>query len=401
MSFEPGAPAPPGFIPLSVPEIRGNEWKYVRACLDTGWVSSAGAFVDQFEQQMAEYIGAKHAVATVNGTAALHVALLVAGVQPEDEVLVSTLTFIAPVNAIRYVGAWPVFIDAEPEYGQMDVAALGEFLTHQCLWKSGHLWNRLSGRRVKAVLPVHVLGHPVDLDPLLDLARRYNLLVIEDASESLGATYKGRKVGQLGDAGCFSFNGNKVMTTGGGGMILTHHEAWAAKARYLTAQAKDDPVEYIHREIGYNYRLTNVQAALGCAQLEQIDSFLNAKRQIAQRYSQALATLPGLALMRQAPRAESSFWLYTIRIDAAQYGADSRQLLKSLADARIQARPLWQPIHLSPAYAKLPPSRCPVAERIYREALSLPSSVGLQPEQQQRVIDALRQAARDHGPPAS
>jgi len=280
-SFEPGAPPPDGFVPLCVPEIRGNEWRYVKECLDTGWVSSVGAFVERFEKDMARQAGARHAVAAVNGTAALHVALLVAGVKPDDEVLVSTLTFIAPANAVRYAGAWPVFIDAEPDYWQMDPQRVADFLEKECRLEKGELRNRSTGRRVKAIIPVHILGHPVNIKPILELARKFSLLVIEDATESLGAKYEGRPTGSLADMACFSFNGNKIITTGGGGMITTDNEAWARRAKYLTTQAKDDPVEYIHNEIGYNYRLTNMQAAMGCAQLEQLDDYVVKKRHIA------------------------------------------------------------------------------------------------------------------------
>src|SRR3972149_6950111 len=221
----PGALPPDGFIPLSVPQLVGNEWKYVKECLDTNWVSSVGSFVDRFEQTMASYIGCRKAVATVNGTAALHVALQVAGVQADDEVLVSDLTFIAPVNAIRYLGAWPVFIDAAADYWQMDPQKVRDFLDKQCLWKDGQLRNKSTGRRVSAVLPVHILGHPVDMDPIVELARKYQLKIIEDATECLGAKYKGRMVGSHGDISCFSYNGNKIITTGGGGMIVTDNRS--------------------------------------------------------------------------------------------------------------------------------------------------------------------------------
>ena len=384
--FEPGAPASEGTIPLCVPEIRGNEWKYIKECLDTNWVSSVGAFVDRFERKLAAYVGTKYAVATCNGTAALHIALLVTGVQPDDEVLVSTLTFIAPANAIRYVGAWPVFIDAEPDYWQMDPQKVVDFLEKECQWRNDALYNKTTGRRVKAILPVHILGHPVDMDPILEVARKYNLVVIEDATESLGAKYKGRMVGHLGDIACFSFNGNKIITTGGGGMIVTDNEAWTRKAKYLTTQAKDDPVEYIHHEIGYNYRLTNIQAAMGCAQLEQLDDYIAAKRRVAATYSEALKDVPGIAPMREAPWAFSIYWMYTILVNDEKFGMDSRTLLRHLGEARIQARPLWQPLHLSPAFRRVPASECPTSERLRREALSLPCSVGLSAEQLQKVI---------------
>lgn len=392
--YEPGAPAGEDFIPLCVPEVRGNEWKYIKECLDSGWVSSAGSFVERFERDLAHYVGAEHAVATVNGTAALHVALLVAGVEPDDEVLVSALTFISPANAIRYVGAWPVFLDAEPEYWQMDPAKVADFLEKECRWSEGRLLHRTTGRRVKAILPVHILGHPVDLDPILELARKYELAVIEDATEALGAKYKGRRLDCHGDIACFSFNGNKIITTGGGGMIVTGNGAWADRARYLTTQAKDEPVEYVHGAIGYNYRLTNLQAAMGCAQMEQIGDYIAAKRRIAASYQKALSSVPGIAPMREAIWAFSTYWMYTVRVDEKRFGMDSRALLRRLEQAGIQTRPLWQPLHRSPAHAGCASYRCEVADGLVRDALSLPCSVGLSEEQQSVVIANLRSPAR-------
>jgi perosamine synthetase len=385
----PGAPAADGFIPLVVPEIRGNEWRYVKECLDTNWVSSAGSYVEQFERMVAKQAETKHAVATVNGTSALHVALLVAGVKPEDEVLVSTLTFIAPVNAIRYVGAWPVFIDAEPNYWQMDAMKVAEFLERGCRWSDGTLYNRRTGRRIAAVIPVHILGHPVDLDPILAVARKFGLKVIEDATEGLGATYKGRALGSLGDIACFSFNGNKIITTGGGGMLVTENEEWANRAKYLTTQAKDDPIEYAHGEIGYNYRLSNLLAAVGCAQMEQLEAYVAAKRKIAARYTDKLKNLTGIVAMRGAPWAASTFWMYTILVEEEKFPMDSRQLMGMLGLRKIQCRPLWQPIHRSPAHATENTVTLPVAEQLARRALSLPCSVGLTESEQDRVIDAL------------
>src|SRR5271157_1843593 len=391
-TLAPGAPPASGFIPLAVPEIRGNEWRYVKECLDTNWVSSVGSYVERFEQMVAQQAETKHAVATVNGTSALHVALLVAGVQPEDEVLVSTLTFIAPVNAIRYVGAWPVFIDAEPDYWQMDPSGVVDFLEMGCRWHKGGLYNRLTGRRISAIIPVHILGHPVNLDPIIEIARKYDLKVIEDATEGLGATYRGCPVGSIGDVGCFSFNGNKIITTGGGGMLVTSNEKWARKAKYLTTQAKDDPTEYVHSEIGYNYRLTNLLAAMGCAQLEQLETFVAAKQRIASRYAEGLR-LPGISLMKEASWASSSWWLYTILVDNAVFGTDSRQLMRSLNSKKIQTRPLWQPIHLSGAHRGRSATKMPIAEKLYQQALSLPCSAGLGEEEQSRVIEEVRDIA--------
>ncbi len=383
---------PKALIPLCVPEIGGVERRYVEECLATGWVSSVGAFVDRFEQDFAARLGAAHAVATVNGTAALHAALLVAGVEPGDEVLVSTLSFIAPANAIRYAGAHPVFVDAEPATWQMDTGRLAAFLERDCAPGDGGLRNRATGRRVAAILPVHLLGHPVDLDPILALAGRHGLPLVEDACESLGATYKGRAVGRDGRLACFSFNGNKLITTGGGGMILTDDQALAARARYLTTTAKDDPAEGIHGAVGYNYRLTNLQAAMGCAQLERLGELLAAKRRIAAAYGEGLAGLPGVTAMPEAPWTESAFWLYTIRIDPAAARQDRDALRAHLRRAGIETRAFWQPLHLSPAHAGAACLGGAVAETLQREMLSLPCSCGLTESDQARVIAAIREA---------
>jgi perosamine synthetase len=387
--LSPGTPPAAGAIPLIVPELRGKEWQYVKECLDTNWVSSVGSYVDRFETMLAEYVGVRYAIATVNGTAALHIALLLAGVEADDEVLVSTLTFVAPANAIRYVGAWPVFIDAEPKHLQIDAAAVTQFLEKDCIWDGHTLRNRRSGRRVKAILPVHILGHAVDLNPILEIAAKYFLTVIEDATEGLGARYRGKAVGGLGRVGCFSFNGNKIITTGGGGMLVTDDAEWAARARYLTTQAKDDPIEYVHNAIGYNYRLTNVLAALGCAQMEQLDSFIEIKRSIAARYTSALDRLPGISVPEEADWAFSTWWMFTALIDEAHAGISSRELLRALAASKIQARPLWQPMHRSPAHDASASPACPTADSLHRQAISLPCSVGLTSSEQNRVIEAI------------
>lgn len=390
MPSDPVQTERPQRIPLCEPALLGNEWRYVEEALDTNWVSSVSPFVQRFERAFGSYVGARHCVAVSSGTAALHLALLVAGVEPDDEVAVSSLTFVAPANAVRYVGAWPVFVDAEPQCWQLDVQRLADFLERGCRWDGATLRNRHTGRRVRAVIPVHILGHPVDMDPLLELARRYDLRVVEDATESLGARYKGRRVGCLGDIGCFSFNGNKLITTGGGGMVVTDREDWADRVRYLSTQAKDDPIEFVHCAIGYNYRLSGIQAAVGCAQLERVEEYVATKRRIGAAYAGALSGVPGLSPMPQAPWAASAFWMYTVLIDEAGYGLSSRALLARLRAQGIEARPLWQPLHRSPSHAGAQCIGGEVAERLNRDALSLPSSVGLTAEQQQRVIDVLR-----------
>ena len=262
----------------------------------------------------------------------------------------------------------------------------------RCEWRGGALHNRQTGRRVKAIIPVHILGHPVDLDPILALAREFGLAVIEDATESLGASYRGRVIGSIGDLACFSFNGNKIITTGGGGMITTSNGEFAKKAKYLTTQAKDDPLEYEHREIGYNYRLTNIQAAMGCAQLEELDAYIARKRDTARFYEEALTDIPGITCMPQAPWAESISWMFTIRVDAAAFGMDSRALLQYLEGEKIQSRPLWQPMHRSLAHAGAEVVGGEVADVLYREGLSLPCSADISDAQRGRVAAAIRAA---------
>jgi perosamine synthetase len=380
-------------VPLAVPFLEGREWEYVKEALDTNWVSSVGPFVDRFERETAELVGAKHAIAVSSGTAALHLALLLVGVGAGDEVLMPALSFIAPANAVAYTGARPVFVDVEPEYWQLDVERLAAFLEHDCSVEGGRLVNRATGARIGALLPVHALGHPVDMDPLLALAERYELPVVEDAAEALGASYKGRAPGTFGRIGCLSFNGNKVVTTGGGGMLLTADDALAERAQYLATQAKDDSVEYIHGEVGFNYRLSNVLAAIGCAQLEDLPVKVEARRHNAAAYADAFADVPGLEMMREASWAYSTFWLSTVRVDATAFGIDSRELMRRLTAAGVQTRPLWQPLHLSKPFRD--GSRCPQAEAIEADALSLPSSSGLTEQDRARVIEAvLREAAR-------
>ena len=377
------------YIPLCEPHLGGREWDYVKDCLDTGWVSSVGAYVDRFESMLADYTGTRCAVACVNGTSAIHISLLVAGVKQGDEVLTSALTFIAPVNAIRYAGAWPVLIDAEPHHWQMDVSKVAAFLESDCEQREGALWNRHTGRRVSAIVPVHILGHPVDMPPLLELAKKHGLRIIEDATESLGALCHGQPAGSLADLGCFSFNGNKLLTTGGGGMIVTDDEALAKKAKHLTTQAKCSTTEFIHDQVGYNYRLTNIQAAMGCAQMERIQHHIDRKKEIADTYRKAFANHPRIQLFENASWAQSCEWLFTLLFRDLPAELDRTIIQQKLHERRIGTRPLWQPMHQSPAHADLGHFDCPVADQLYNSALSLPCSVGITVPQQKHVIDGL------------
>lgn len=388
----PGAPAAAGVIPLAVPEIGDTERSYVDDSLRSGWVAY-GPYVDDFEAEIVQLLGVASAVAVGSGTAALHVALILAGVEPDDEVIVSTLSFISPALAIRYVGAWPVFVDAEPAYRQLDVEKLATFLAEECVRGDGELRNRRTGRRIAALLPVGILGHPFDADAVTALAKEYGLPVVEDAAETLGASYRDRPCGHLGDVGCLSFNGNKIVTCGGGGMIVTDNERWGERARYLITQAKDDPLEYVHGEVGFNYRLSNMHAALGYGQLKRLPEFVAAKRSVAAAYESGLAGIPGIAVPAQAPWAFSTYWLYTIQVDEAEYGIGSRDLMTRLIEADIQVRPLWQPLHQSPSMRGAQAYRCETAERLHREGLSLPCSVSLSRQDQARVIDEIRRHA--------
>ena len=381
-------------LSLSEPQLGGNEWRYLKECLDSGWVSSVGPFVERFEREMAAYVGTTHAVAVVNGTAALHIALLIAGVQPGDEVVVPTLTFIAAVNAIRYCGAEPVFMDSDPQTWQLDVERCEQFLARECRSTTEGCVNTMSGRRVRAILPVHLLGLACEMDRLVELARRYGLNVVEDAAEAVGVRYRGRHAGTFGDIGVLSFNGNKVMTTGGGGMLVTNESSIAARARYLTTQAKDDPSEYIHHEVGYNYRLTNLQAALGVAQLEQLDSFIMRKRRIARDYAERLRPLQqdGLTLMPEPAHTEATYWLYTVLLGADTTRARRQNVIRHLNSEGIGARPLWHPVHRLRPYAACQAFEIEWADRLYERALSLPSSVGLEEAEVERCVEALRRA---------
>jgi perosamine synthetase len=379
-------------IPLAIPHMRGNELAYLRECVETNWVSYVGPFVGRFEQALADLTGAQYAVVTNSGTAALHVALIVAEIRPGDEVLVSDLTFIASANAIHYVGAQPVFMDVTPDTWQMDPQKVKEFVERECVTLNGRLINRVTRRPITAIMPVHILGHPVDLDPILEIARRYDLRVIEDASESIGARYKDQMVGHLADAGCFSFNGNKVVTAGGGGVLLTDRADWARRAKHLTTQAKSSVEEYEHDEVGFNYRLTNLQAAFGLAQLECLADNVADKRAIAARYTDGLREVDGLRPPCEAPWAFSSYWLYTVMIDETRFGMGSRTLMRYLEARQIQTRPLWAPIHEQAPYRHCQAYRIEVAPRLHRDGLSLPCSVGLPEADQQRVIETIRSA---------
>ncbi len=382
-------------IPLSEPEISGNEWKYVKECLDTAWVSSAGPFVRRFEEEFAAYVGSGHAVAVANGTAGLHVALQLVGVRADDEVLVSDLTFVAPVNAISYCGAHPVLIDAHPANWQMDVDKAQGFLEHECEMRGGECFDKSTGRRVRAIVPVHILGLAVPIDRVVMLARKYGLAVVEDAAEGVGVRYRGQHVGTFGDIGVFSFNGNKIVTAGNGGMLVCSDPGLAERARYLTTQAKDDPLEYIHDAIGYNYRLSNVQAAIGVAQLERLGEFIRIKRTIAERYATAFSRLSSVCVMPCPPDVEPTYWLYTVLLAAGTSLDRRKRILRRLNEEGIGARPFWHPMHGLPPYRSARKVAIEHSMRLYERGISLPCSVGLSEPDLEKCLDVFRQVVEE------
>ena len=386
-------------IPLSMPSIKGKEWEYIKECLDTEWVSSAGKYVDLFEQKIAEYTSAKHAVACVNGTSALHVSLKLAGVEPGDEVIVPTLTFIAPVNAISYNGANPVFMDAD-EYYNIDVEKTIEFINKETVFKDGFTVNKTTNKRITAIVPVHVWGNACWLDDLLPLCEERNISVVEDASESMGTVYtlgkyEGRHTGTIGLLGCLSFNGNKIITSGGGGMILTDDEKLAEKARYLTTQAKDDPGRFIHDEIGYNFRLTNIQAALGVAQLEQLPAFMKRKREIFSQYQAAFENIAGLTLAVVPHYANNNHWMNLLQMDSEVFGEDKDALMKRIEKNGIQTRPVWSFNHLQKPYKDCQSYKIERSNKLVENSLCLPSSTNLSDEDIEQLINILGSKAKN------
>lgn len=364
-------------IALHEPEFAGNEWAYVKECIDTGWVSSVGLYVDRFERDLRELTGAGAAVATSNGTSALHICLLLAGVQPGDEVLMPTLTFIATANAVSYAAAVPHFVESETVSLGVDAQALDAYLQQVAEVRNGASFNRSTGARIRALVVMHVFGHPCDLDALDEVARRWNVVLIEDAAESLGSSYKGRPTGTIGRIAALSFNGNKVVTTGGGGAILTNDAELGRRAKHLTTTARvPHRWNFLHDDVGYNYRLPNLNAALGCAQLERLSVFVERKRRLAARYQAALAGVEGVRFLTEPPDTQSIYWLNAIVLDP-QHAAQRDDLLAVLNDAGYMSRPIWTLMHRLPMYAACPRMSVPVAESLEARVVNLPSSAKL------------------------
>jgi perosamine synthetase len=373
-------------IPLSVPNLAGNEWKYIKECLDTNWVSSVGSYVGKFEEATAAFCGVRYAVATSNGTSAIHMSLLLCGVGRGDLVIAPNITFVAPVNAIRYTGASPILIDVNPDTWQMDLDLLEHFLNDETYLENGVCVHRKSGKRIAALLPVHVLGNMCDMDRLMQLANTCAIPVVEDATEALGSYYKARHSGSFGTFGCLSFNGNKIITTGGGGMILTNDEQLALKAKHFTTQAKSKPEEYYHDDVGYNYRLVNILAAMGLAQLEQLPGFLEKKKKIQVYYDGALKNIPGIGFQLIITGVETNHWLYTVKL---QRKSELRALLKK---RDIEARPLWVPMNQLPAFKEdIYINREDHSNELYKVCLSIPCSTNISEGDLERVAFEIRQ----------
>ncbi|MFO0388306.1 MAG: LegC family aminotransferase [Alphaproteobacteria bacterium] len=363
-------------ISLHEPLFSGNEKKYVSSCIDDGWVSSVGAFVDKFEQDLAVFCGAKYACVVVNGTAALQMALIVSGLQPDEEVLIPSLTFVATANAVVHAGGVPHFVDVEETSMGIDPDALSAYLKSIATTKNGVTTNKKNGRRIRALMPVHVFGHPCQLDVLANLAKEYGLAFIEDATEALGSEYHGRKIGSE-HLSVLSFNGNKIITTGGGGAILTNDEAIYKKLKHLTTTAKQPHRwAFIHDEVAWNYRLPNLNAALGCAQLEQMPAFLAAKRALAVKYIAVFSSMKDVQIIAEPSGTKSNYWLVSLRNHKTTSGWLD-ETLAALHDAKILCRPLWTPLHQLPMYKDMPRADLRCTEALAQSVINLPSSVKL------------------------
>ena len=362
-------------IPVAEPEIGEAELKSVVEAVKSGWVSSKGPFIEKFEEKFSSYIGVKYGISTSNGTTALHLALAALEIKRGDEVIVPDLTFASVANVIIYTGAKPVFVDSHPEYWCIDPSKLEEKIT----------------KKTRAIIPVHLYGHPCNMDSIIETAKDHNLYVIEDCAEAHGAKYKGRKVGTFGDIACFSFYGNKIITTGEGGMCLTKNEELAEKIRVFRDHGMDTKKKYWHQVIGFNYRMTNLQAALGVAQLKKIDKFIEKKRKIAKTYNTFLKNVQGVTLHPEMPWAKNIYWLYSILIDAKKYGINRDDLIKKLAQKGIETRSFFYPMHIMPPYKRYAINcHFHVAEKLSSSGINLPSSVKLKEEEIHEVVQLIK-----------
>jgi perosamine synthetase len=362
------------FYPLHEPTFAGNEKKYLDDCIDTGWVSSVGKYVDEFEKRLTEFTGVKRAIAVSNGTAALHICILVAGVEQNDEVLCPSLTFIATANAISYCNAIPHFIDISENSLGVDPAKLKDYLNSIVRIKDKTAYNKYTNRRIKALVAMHTFGHPVDINPLLEVCKAFHITLIEDAAESLGSYYHGVHTGNFGQTASLSFNGNKTITTGGGGAILTNDENLGKHIKHLTTTAKvPHKWEFNHDMLGYNYRMPNLNAALGCAQIENLEKFLQNKRNLARKYSEVFSNVTGLNFFIEPANAKSNYWLNAI-ILKKEFQNLRNEILAETNDAGIMTRPSWMLMHKLPMYNAAPRMDLTVSEEIEAQLINLPSS---------------------------
>ena len=381
-------------IPLSTPNLRGNNLSYLKTCIRTQWVSSAGKYVNFFEKRISKYTGSKYAISCTSGTAALHLALRIIGVKEDDEVIVPTMTFIATANSVKYLKASPIFMDCD-EFYNLDVKKTISFIKNKTFLKNNYSYNKKTKKRIFALLVVHVYGNAVDMGSLMTICKKRNIKIVEDAAGALGTYYlkgklKNKHAGTVSDVGCLSFNGNKIITSGGGGMILTNDKKLAQKAKYLSTQAMDDPIRYIHNDIGYNYRLTNIQAAIGLAQLEKIKFFLKRKNIIYNFYKKAFKKITDINFAKKPNYAKNNKWMLSIEIDEKKRKLKKNALIRFLFKNRIETRSTWLPIHKQRKYLNCETYKITNATKLYRKSLNIPSGTNLSLKQAGQVVKTIK-----------
>ncbi len=383
-------------IYLSPPHMGDYEQHFVKQAFESNWIAPLGPFVDNFEAALQSYVGVRHAAVLNSGTAAIHMALLLLGVEPGDYVICQSLTFSASANPIRYEGAIPVFVDSEADTWNMCPDALEEAIQACMHGKSLNAAGKdatvsLKAQKPKAIIPVHLYGMPARMDAIMAIAEKYNIPVIEDAAESIGSTYHGRQTGSLGTMGIVSFNGNKIITTSGGGALLSDNEAYISRARFLATQARDPAPHYQHSHVGYNYRMSNVLAAIGCGQMKVLDERITQRRKNFDFYQRILKDQPGITFLNEPANVHSNRWLTTIIVDPQQTGGITREDIRlALEEENIEARPLWKPMHMQPVYKGFPTARGNTAQHLFHDGLCLPSGSGMTNHDRERISNALK-----------
>lgn len=385
-------------IPLSVPNLNIEIVDNLRECIETGWVSTGGRFISEFEKKIAKYVGVESAVSTQSGTAGLHVALRILGVKAGDEVIVPTLTFIAAVNPVRYMEAFPIFMDCD-ESLCMDPDKLQAFCEEECSFINGELFNKKSNRRISALILVHIFGNLARIEKIKEIADRYNIRLLEDATEALGSSYtngkyKGSFAGTIGDMGVYSFNANKIITTGGGGMIVSRNEEYLDQARYLSITAKDDSLYFVHNEVGYNYRMLNLQAALGVSQIDELEEFIQIKMRNYDKYQELLGEVSGLSLLPFSDSVRPNYWFYSLYVDGSKFGLSRDQLMHGLIEQGIQCRPVWKLVHTQKPYEAHQAYRIVKAYDYEKNILSLPCSTNLPQTDVEYICEKIKEKSR-------